>query len=132
MSGFPLPAQFRETVFPEEGLDGLDSNQLVADRSQKASWQGWFTARHKGRVQEEAPADTTVVAGRTVGSAGPLPTSSQQAAHGVFLKYIFVHQQKFAFFLHPECREVVVGMFVDSLFVYSQLIETKTQIKTNK
>ena len=79
---------------------------------------GWLTARHGGRGKEKGRADSAVLAGRTGGPAGLLPTPAQRAAHS--LRFCWntssLHQLEFAFFWLPECREVVVGMFVASLF----------------
>lgn len=69
-------------------------------------------------TKEETLADIAVLAPRTAGSAGyRLPARSFTA--GSTLRLCFstslLHPQEFAFFLLPECREVVVGMFGASL-----------------
>lgn len=107
---------FRERMSIVGNLDGFNSHQLAADMPPKASWEGWLTARHIGRAQEEAQ---QILQCWLEGSrACWWPSHSFPA--GSTLKFSFntslLHQQKFAFFLLPECRQEVVEMFVASLF----------------
>lgn len=113
----------------EGDLDGFNSHQLAADMPLKAHGKAGSqpdTQEGPRRKPEQ------ILQCWLEGSRACLVTCPLLPA-GSTLKFCFntslLHQQKFPFFLLPECREVVVGMFVGSLLsVYSQLMETKTKI----